>query len=176
MPPYQPVAQVVGACSGSDIAGYITACDSPTATNTTCDNWFSGDASASCINCLVGPLTDAGTATGEGGIWIYQGDNIGPNVPGCLDKKGMSTCASAYNAVIECLVAAGCGTCTTQMSEDTCQQTIFGTGGACYSYIVTYESACATDVADGGLLNGGPCTTDPDVLSVICGNGSGDGG
>ena len=118
----------------------------------------------------------SGTATGQGGIWIYKGGNIGPNVPGCLDKKGMSSCASAYDAVVECLVEAGCNSCTDQTSETTCQQTIFGTGGACQSYYATFQSACATDVADGGLLNGGPCTTDPEVLSVICGNGPGDGG
>jgi hypothetical protein len=175
VPPYQPVVQVIGACSASDITNYIAACDAPTSTNTTCNAWFSGDASAACMNCLVGPVTDAG-ATGQGGIWIYQGSNIGPNVPGCLDKKGMSSCASAYDAVVECLYAAGCGTCTDQNSEQTCQTTIFGTNGACRSYLVTYQSACAADVADGGLLNGGPCSTDPDVLSVICGNGSGDGG
>ena len=121
-------------------------------------------------------MTDAGTATGQGGIWIYKNDNIGPNYPGCLALKGMSACASAYDAVVECLYAAGCGTCTDPTSEQTCQQTIFGTGGACSTYYATFGSACATDVADGGLLNGGPCTTDPEVLSVICGNGSGDGG
>jgi hypothetical protein len=122
-------------------------------------------------------VTDAGTATGQGGIWLYQGGNIGPNVPGCLDKKGMSACASAYDAVIECLVAAGCSTCTDPTSETACQNTIFGTGGACQSYYAAYQSSCGPDFADGGLLNaGGPCSTEPDVLSVICGNGSGDGG
>jgi hypothetical protein len=177
IPPYQPVVQVIGACSGSDISAYITACDSATATNTTCGNWFTS-APVACATCLNGPLTDAGAPTRQGGIWYdYLYDNIGPNYPGCLDKKGMSGCASAYDALVQCFVAAGCSTCMDQPSEQACQSTIFGTGGACYSYVAPYESSCGPDFADGGLLsNGGACSTNTDVLSVICGNGSGDGG
>ncbi len=174
VPPYPGVVQVVGACSAADISGYITACDSSTSTNATCNTWFTG-ASPACASCLV-PTNDAGALTGQGGVWIYQGGNIGPNYPGCLDLKGMSACADAYEQVVECLIASGCGTCTDPTSEQNCQNTIFGTGGACAGYYATYSSSCASDLADGGLLNGGPCSTDPDVLSVICGNGSGDGG
>jgi hypothetical protein len=170
------VVQVIGACSASDISGYIAACDVAGATMTTCSNWFTS-APAACATCLVGPETDAGAPTRQGGVWYdYQYDNIGPNLPGCLDKKGMSACASAYSDIVQCLVASGCGTCTDSPSETACQMKIFATGGACYSYVAAYESSCAPDFADGGLLNGGPCTTTPDVLSVICGNGSGDGG
>jgi hypothetical protein len=173
-----PVTQQIGACSATDISGYVAACDSMAATNTTCQNWFN-TAPAACQTCLVGPTTggDPGTPTGQGGIWIYQGGNIGANVPGCLDKQGQSGCATAYNALIECLVAAGCGTCTDNASETACQNTIFAAGGGCHSYIAPFQSACpATDNADGGILNGGACSDDTKVLSVLCGNGSGDGG
>jgi hypothetical protein len=176
MPPYQPVVQVIGACSGSDIAGYLTACDSTGSTNMTCNTWFTG-APVACANCLVGPATDAGTFTRQGGIWFdYQYDNIGPNYPGCLDKKGMSACAIAYDALVQCFVASGCNACMDQTSLTACQQKIFGPGGVCQSYVAPYETSCGPDNADGGLLNGGACTTNADVLSVICGNGSGDGG
>jgi len=172
-----PVMQTIGACTATDISGYVTACDSTTATNATCNTWF-GSATAACGNCLQGPTTggDPGTPTGQGGIWVYMGGNIGANVPGCLDKEGMSACATAYNAIVECLVAAGCGTCTDMTSSTACQNTIFATGGACHSYLAAYQSGCAADVADGGALNGGPCSDDTQVLSVICGNGTGDGG
>jgi len=167
--------QVIGACSGTDISNYIAACDASTSTPTTCGNWFSGDASVACIDCLVGPISDAGTATGQGGIWIYQGNNIGGNVPGCLALEGMSGCAAAYDNIVECISAAGCDTCTDTPSYDACLTTILGTGGACASYYATYQSQCATDIADGGLLNGGKCSTIPEGPRVLWGNGSGDG-
>jgi hypothetical protein len=176
IPPYQPVVQVIGACSGSDISGYVTACDSSTSTQATCTAWFMG-ASTPCVNCLFGPVNDAGAPTGQGGIWLYQGGNIGPNYPGCLALKGMSGCADAYQNIVECLIAAGCGSCMDPTSAQACQNTIFGPGGACQSYVAPYQSACPPDYADGGLLaNGGACSNPNDVLSVICGNGSGDGG
>lgn len=170
------VMQTVGACSATDISGYIMNCDSTSASNTTCSTWF-GSAPAACASCLVGPTTgsDPGTPTGQGAIWLdYQGNNIGANVPGCLDKEGMNACATAYQNIIECIVAAGCLQCTDQTSFNSCEQTVLA--GGCKMYLAPAQSACNTDLADGGLLNGGPCTTDQDVISVLCGNGSGDGG
>lgn len=180
IPPYQPVMQVIGACSGAELAGYVTACDSSTSTGPTCNAWFSGDASSTaCQDCLFGPITgsDPPMLTGQGGIWIdYQGNNIGGNAPGCLDLKGMSGCASAYQNIIQCIVASGCESCADGPSYQACLNIILNTGGACATYYSTYQSSCAADNADGGLLNGGVCSTTADVLSVICGNGSGDGG
>lgn len=178
VPHYQPVAQAIGACSSTDIADYISACDSPGATSSACQNWFAG-AATSCQDCLVGPAqgSDAEAPSGQGAIWLdYQGQNIGANVPGCLDKMGMSSCATAYQNLIECVFAAGCGTCTDDSSETACQRTVVGSGGACASYSAPAQTACGADLADGGLLSSGPCSTDERVLSVICGNGSGDGG
>ncbi len=173
------VTQTVGACSATDLSGYITACDSMGATNSTCSTWF-GSAPAACATCLVGPTTgsDPGTPTGQGGIWLdYQGNNIGANVPGCLDKEGMNACAVAYQNLVECIVAAGCLQCTTQTDFNNCETTVaVSSSGACHQYVAPFQSGCAADNADGGLLNGGVCSTDLQVLSVICGNGTGDGG
>lgn len=173
------VSQQVGACAPADLSGFITACDSTGATDSTCGNWFSG-APPSCEQCLIGPLTgsDPGSPTGQGGIWLdYQGDNIGANVPGCLDKQGMSACATAYQNLLQCILAAGCIQCTDQNSFGNCQTAVaVSATGACHSYVAPYQSSCAADIADGGLINGGICSTDLQVLSVICGNGSGDGG
>jgi hypothetical protein len=170
------VMQTIGACTASDISGYITACNSSTATNTTCQNWYSS-ASAACATCMQGPVTggDPGTPTGQGAVWLdFRGDNIGGNVPGCLDKQGMNGCAVAYQNYVECVFGAGCYQCTDQTSFNGCLATV--QQGACHSFVTSFQSACGADIADGGLLNGGACTTDQDVISVICGNGSGDGG
>ncbi len=178
IPGYMPVMQTIGACAATDISGYITACDSTTATNTTCNTWFTS-APAACATCLVGPTTggDPGNPTGQGAIWVDNaGQNIGANVPGCLDKQAMNACAVAYQNAIECIFSAGCGDCMDQTSFNSCQNTVLAKGGGCNSYVAPVQNSCGADLADGGLLQGGACSTDQQVISVICGNGTGDGG
>jgi len=179
IPTYMPVAQVVGACSATDIADYALACDSPSATNADCENWFAS-APAACQSCLVGPVVgaDPGTPTGQGGIWLdAAGENIGANVPGCLDKEGMNACATAYQNLVECFYSAGCAACTDQSSYDSCRMAVTAKGGACATYLTSAQGACNANTVDGGLLGtGGACSTDQGVISVICGNGTGDGG
>jgi hypothetical protein len=163
-----------GACTSSDIAGFITACDAAVSTNTSCNAWFNS-ASPTCLSCLGS--TDAGISRTGGLDSDYQGDFLGANLAGCVSiVDGNSKCASAYEEAVQCLAAAGCLTCNDQTSANACQTTIFATGGACHSYILPYESACSADMADGGSFSGGPCSDDTAILSVICGNGSGDGG
>jgi hypothetical protein len=160
------VVQQKGACSASDIAGFISACDSSSSTQAACSNWYQG-ASPTCLGCLG--ASDAGTTT-TGGLWLdSQGNVIGANAPGCdAIVDGNTTCAAPYDEVGQCLFAAGCGACTTQTDFDSCAQQVLGNGGACNSYEVRAMSACSTDY--------GVCSSDTGVLSVICGNGSGDGG
>jgi hypothetical protein len=162
-----------GACTASDIAAFVAACDSAPATATSCNNWFQ-NASPTCLSCLG--ATDAGISRAGALDSDYQGNFIGANYAGCLAiVDGNSVCASAYENAVQCFEAAGCGTCNTQAQSNMCQMTIFSNGGACGTYIVAYNSACMADVTDGGAFNG-PCADDTSVLSVICGNGSGDGG
>jgi hypothetical protein len=67
--------------------------------------------------------------------------------------------------------------CNTPALAQACLQTADGTGGACATYYSAAQTACAIDFApDGGLGSTGVCSTDQDIISVICGNGSGDGG
>ena len=174
---YMTVMQTIGACTGTDISGFITACNSSTASDTACNTWFNG-APQNCANCLIGPVTggDPGNPTGQGGIWFWNMENIGVNFPGCMDKEGQTACATAYANLAECIYAAGCLQCADQTSFDSCQNTV--AAGACKSYVAPYQNACPqSDFADGGVAGPtGACGTDQGVLSVICGNGSGDGG
>jgi hypothetical protein len=165
IPPYMNVVQQKGACSASEIAGFITACDSSTGTTAACSSWYQG-ASPTCLGCLG--VSDAGTTT-TGGLWFdYQGNFIGANAPGCdAIIDGNTTCAAPYDGAVQCLFAAGCGGCTTQTEFNSCAQQV--TGGACNSYLMPVDSACTADF-------NGVCSSDTGVLSVICGNGSGDGG
>lgn len=163
-----------GACTSSDIAGFITACDSPPATMAACNMWFQS-ASPTCLTCLG--ATDAGISRTGGLDTDYQGNFIGANLAGCVAiEDGNTTCASAYEDALQCFEAAGCGSCNTSTQAQQCETTIFANGGACHGYIAPYQSACMADlVPDGGTFYGS-CGDDTAVLSVICGNGSGDGG
>jgi hypothetical protein len=129
------------------------------------------------VSCLG--VSDAGTPDRSGALWYdWQGNVIGANAAGCdAIMDGNSNCAVPYNAAVQCLIAAGCGTCPTQTEFQTCQQQVFASGGGCAGYLQPAQTACMNDFgADGGALNNGPCSDDTQVLSIICGNGSGDGG
>jgi hypothetical protein len=187
IPAYTAPTAHPGACAGTDIQNYITACESTTSSDTTCSTWFSG-APAACVSCLI-PTTGSGDAavpTNAGGLMLdSMGNNLGANLSGCLSIKGGSgdTCPAAYWAADQCFVAAGCATNPSatvmcmQSDVTSCEKTIFGTGGACNMYYTPFSSDCTADLnTDGGLGDGGACTGDLAILSVICGNGSGDGG
>jgi hypothetical protein len=174
-----PVVQTKGACSATDISGYITACEQMTSTNTGCQNWFTS-APAGCTACLE-PANDAGMGTNTGGLLTDYSSmfNLGGNAPGCValvDPTNGPACAAKYAPWIQCLANSGCYTCTTNADFQTCGGKIVGMGGACAAEYSAFRTACATDLADGGAFMGGACSDDTQVLSVICGNGSGDGG
>lgn len=178
---YMTVVQVKGACTSAEIASYYAACLGPSDSQQACAAWFANDAgSLGCQNCLIGPLTTQGDAqapTGQGGVWFWNDINLGANLPGCLALEGETGCAQAYTPADECFVLAGCSSCATQSATSTCQQTIFGTGGACAAYSGPYMTSCAAADGEGGVHTaGGACADDISILSVICGNGSGDGG
>ncbi len=90
--PYVGVVQMKGACTASDIAGFITACDSNPATMSACNTWFQ-TASPTCLSCLG--VTDAGISRTGGLDTDYQGNFAGANYAGCLAiVNGNTTCAS----------------------------------------------------------------------------------
>jgi hypothetical protein len=186
LPTYTAPTQHIGACTGADIQAYLTACEAMTSTNMSCSTWF-GSASMTCVSCLV-PQTGTGDAampTNQGGLMLdSMGNNLGANLSGCLSIKNgaADACAGAYWNADQCFVAAGCATnpsttvTCTQANVQSCEQTIFGNGGACNSEYTPFRSNCMADLADGGTANGGACSSEADILSVICGNGTGDGG
>jgi hypothetical protein len=135
---------------------------------------LSMDAGAACNACLVN--------TGANGALACDPSNTtscsfyGVNWAGCAaleDSANGVACAGAYTPWAECALAA-CGSntaCNTQALYDTCVQNADKTGGACATEDTALTAHCATDVADGGVLNGGKCSTALEVLQVICGTG-----
>ena len=171
-----------GACTGAEIAGYVAGCLTG-GSQAACTAWFNS-ATMACGVCIAPAMQAADGAlvpTNTGAIvYDYNSNNIGPNYPGCIaikDTTGGTACAQAYWAFYQCLDATGCLlTCTTTAAFQTCEQTVATGSGACASKYTAQQTACAADFADGGVGNGGVCSNDTEVLSVICGNGSGDGG
>jgi hypothetical protein len=179
IPVYMGVIQHVGACSASDIAGFVIACDSipPEANAAQCKAWFNS-APPTCLSCLG--VGDGGTPASKGGLWFdWKGYLIAANFPGCVAiVDGDNQCATTFNNYDQCLWAAGCDTCTTQAEFNTCLDQVMGNGGPCFGYLQSWNKACLGEEMDGGALNNadGACRNDTQVLSIICGNGSGDGG
>lgn len=106
----------------------------------------------------------------------YQGFFFDFNYGGCaaLESASNDACAAAVEQLAECTLQAcgvvpGCAMAT-QAQYDACLKMAEGTGGACATE-ANAESACAADFADGGVLNGGKCSTGSDVLNVFCGTG-----
>jgi hypothetical protein len=172
IPTYVALSPEQGACTPAEISNVVAACASTGTTRASC-NAYLPSVSASCAACLA--LSDAGMLGGAGGaLWFdYEGQYIGLNEPACLGVEGNMACASAYSNIIQCPHSAGCQTCATQADFDACFSQVAGPGGVCASYETTYLQACGGDSA---LSAGGACSTSADVLSVLCGNGSGDGG
>jgi len=170
--------QVTGACTGTEIGAYVAGCLTAGGNCSTAV----GSLSTGCGNCLFASVQigDAQVPATGGLLFNYNASaNLGPNYPGCIALKGGSAgaaCAAAYEPLIQCIDASGCDTCTDTGTFQTCYQTIATGSGPCATDYNNEQTACAAEIADGGVANGGVCTTDTEVLSVICGNGSGDGG
>ncbi len=168
--PFVPVNQVIGACTATQISGYLTACDSTTATQTTCTNFFNDAANANCLSCLDGAPVDAGTVTNTGAR-LFAGMAWTANTPGCIalaDPDGGTACATAQNSRFQCELIT-CGQCTTQAEFTSCQNAVLATGGACATY--TDATQCAADFADGGARSTS-CGTTAAIFNKICGTGT----
>ena len=100
--------------------------------------------------------------------------NAYTNYAGCVQlTDGNTTCAAPFAGLLICendaCNSTACQTAT-QTEFDACitaSQT-----GACASEH-TAAAPCQKDAADGGdLSTNGPCSTDTEVIYVICGNGT----
>lgn len=171
MPPYVPVAQSLNACSAAEITAFITACDSTSATTTTCDSWLSDSSNAACLACIL-PANDAGAPTNTGALLVSADNTFVVNLPGCLalqDPTQGPMCAANLEPYEQCVLFA-CSSCTTASDYTTCEQTAAASGGACNGYLTGTQTACATDFGDAGAGTT-TCSTDTDVITVICGSG-----
>jgi hypothetical protein len=134
-----------------------------------------------CLACLLPGIADGGAGINTGGLLTDYSImlNLGGNAPGCValvDPTNGPACAAKYEPWIQCLVNSGCYTCMTGSAFKFCSGIVNGNGGVCASEYTAFQGACSADLADGGAFNGGACTDQTQILSVICGNGSGDGG
>jgi hypothetical protein len=94
------------------------------------------------------------------------------NYPGCValvDTSGGPACAADLEPLFQC-EAFACSECTSTTDFDNCIGAV--QKGACSTYFTSEQSSCATEIADGGSLTSGACSTDQDVINVVCGSGA----
>ncbi len=193
-PAYATPAKGSGACTASDISAFIAACIGSSASASGCNTWFTtnsalasaaGDAGTACGNCLFNPTNPA-----LGGVYYTAtpSNNIGfdPNYGACyalVDTTNGPACAAAFDNINACDEYL-CGDCAAAQAT-TCEQGLNGTGGACATDLTTFNTACATDYADGGIADTTCAPThvfDPSdttltfdfefVANLVCGTGS----
>lgn len=132
------------ACTSQQISDYFTNCLDTNATSMTCSTWTMSN--MSCGACIGSKKSDS-----KWGPVLAATGYVSLNIAGCADIQGFMSCATAYEALDGCLVAACDSVCpvTDQTSFQQWQQcrTTASTGG-CASYNTAEQSACA---ADGGL-------------------------
>jgi len=181
---YVPAVVAPGVCSASAISAFVAACGfSMSASDSACLAWLAAnvtDGGASCGNCIVGPKNN-------GAVWLAPGigdafTNSYPNYAACmqvLDPTNGATCGAAFNNVDSCLDIAcnteACFNATDPMAQNNCESTAAAAG--CMTPVTAANTACATDVADGGAEN--TCTPsansgdeDDDfnfIIKLLCG-------
>jgi hypothetical protein len=183
-----PPASQLKDCSTAEIQAFIAACVSSTSG---CQDWFTansglfsadGGGGTTCGNCLfnetnpdLGGVYWSPTAAGSLGFE--------PNYAACIaqfDTSKGTACATALDANNFC-TEWYCGDCGTGTST-TCESTV-NNGTQCSSTLTTLNSACATDFADGGILDTtcSPSTVNGDttgaddfafIANLYCGSGS----
>jgi hypothetical protein len=165
-----PVPQL-NTCTSTQIAAFVTACASATATTTTCNAWFADTTNTTCIGCIE--PTANGSPTNSGAS-LTDAAGTSFNVEGCIaltDPVNGTACAQALTPVQECDDAA-CADCagSTDANLQTCSTTAESSGGACVTYIAGANAACASDFVDGGADT--TCNDPTYLVNLFCGTGS----
>jgi hypothetical protein len=146
---YQAAAAPSDACLGvSDAEApwtvFYDLCFGPSRSMAKCTAFAQEPASAACASCILTPFT----AMRLGPILDYGGF-VGGNVPGCIEVTGSAPdsvdCASAYQALSDCEVAACQANCpvndpTSLAAREQCTQVADATG--CKSYRDAVYSHC----------------------------------
>ena len=171
-----------GACATADISAFLTACIATAATQATCDAWFNSNvatdaaAGTACGNCIFEP-------NNNGATWSDQFGYFSPNYGACIqltDPTHGAACGPAYAGILDC-EGYECDSCADGATYQTCAQSV--DGAICSQYVTTLQSACATDLADGGagqvcFPSAGGSTNEPDfqyIINLMCGGGDGGG-
>jgi hypothetical protein len=171
-----------GKCATADINAFEAACGD-LGSNTACTTWFEmnvagqmpdgGGAGTTCGNCIAMPKNN-------GGVFVDPAGGVSPNYGACIqltDPTHGPACAAAVDNVFGCN-GRQCGDCS-NATFGTCLNTVNTGSGICAQYVMTQNTACTTDFADGGAANtcqpGGGNTFDPDftyIIDLICGGGT----
>lgn len=165
--PYVTVQPMPNACSPPQIAAFLAACLGTDPRG--CEGWLQTSSNARCVGCLE-PRTrnSGGLLFGPSGTQA-----IGTNLPGCIalsDQRNGLACARSLAPALEC-DAFACGSrCNGQVEYSVCAKAANAPGAACGSYAHSVELSCATAFGDAGA-GALHCTSDANVLNVICGSG-----
>jgi hypothetical protein len=157
-PAYVPAARHAGACAGTDIADYYTACLDTTSTQMTCSTFTT--AKAACSSCLEGPST----ASSWTAVVDTPNGIASVNLGGCMELAGGANglaCAKSAQKADACSDAACSPTC--KVTDDAslqlyeaCAQQADANGCSTYAQALqTCETAeAATDGGDSICLTG----------------------
>jgi len=176
-----------GKCEASDIAAFVAVCGDNYGTGAGCTAWWianvAGDAGTgtACGNCIAAPGNNGGSWSDPTSV---QGSEAFPNYGACiqlLDPTNGPACAAALDNISAC-EGLQCDDCPDGDTYTACQATV--DAAICSTYNTTWESACTTDDADGGV--GSTCSPgsasmayDPDftfIINLVCGSVGSDAG
>jgi hypothetical protein len=174
LPSYVPVMEMIGACTMTQISGFISSCVAGGSTQSNCAMWANGN--SACAGCIV-QGGDAGATQTGAIIFDANGHPVSGNVPGCIaleDSMGGPACANDLEPLMQC-VAAACPNCPDQTTFDNCEKAAKSTGGVCATLSSAVGSSCAADLGSNGVglskCGYGSSNQLTDVINVICGSG-----
>lgn len=166
--PYVTVQPMPNACSPPQISAFLAACLGTDPRG--CEGWLQDSSNARCVGCLEpGTRNSGGLLFGPSGMQA-----VGTNLPGCIalaDPRNGAGCARSLAPALQCDAFACGARCAGQVDYATCAKAANASGGACGAYARSVQQSCASDFgdADAGALR--RCTSDANVLNVICGSG-----
>jgi hypothetical protein len=180
-------AQVLNACTATQLQAFVTACFSSTASSATCTAWAKQDGGA-CTTCL-NPVLQSSANWGPFDC-ATSSSPCGANSGGCVDlilkaqasekaSGGSGSCGDAITGAFGCEDYA-CSTCTTADFQACVKDTLStGTTHQCGSYYDVQVNptgpcmALQSDAAPASLNNCFPQTDADNVnfVNVWCGTG-----
>lgn len=179
---YAAVAVQPGVCDGPSVDAFLAACGDH-GNSHDCQAWIGLNTGAAGFGTPCGDCILAFDDTGAS--FHTQNEFFGPNYGACiqlLDPENPA-CAQSYDSMIDC-DGLECDDCLLPVPYRTCaSEANAPDAGICGPYAAGMRAACATDLADGGVLArckpaDGTDARDPDwkvVIDLVCGSGKGAG-